>query len=85
MADNESSFDKKLLEVIRLQQNTIGVQKETIEIQQKTINSLKETNSIYSKIVDIKDQTIDKQLQMLQIMELELKELGYPLGDAPIF
>ncbi len=85
MTDNESSFDEKLLEVIRLQQNIIGVQKETINTQQETINTLMETNSIYSKIVDIKDQTIDKQLQMLQLMELKLKELGYPLGDSTIF
>ena len=85
MTNSESSFNEKLLEVIRLQQNTIDVQKETINTQKATINTLVETNSIYSKIVDIKDQTIDKQLQMLQIMELELKELGYPLGDAPIF
>jgi hypothetical protein len=58
---------------------------EVINIKTNTIKILNEAIDIYKEIIEVKDDMIDKQLQILQCMELKLKEFGFELDGSSDF
>jgi uncharacterized coiled-coil protein SlyX len=58
--------------------------KEVIISQRSVITMQSETVITLTEALDLKDQTIDKQSQMLQLLELKLKDLGFSLGESDL-
>jgi hypothetical protein len=81
MTDNLNSLENSLIELINLLERAMKV----IDQQKNLIEDLGSINKNYNEIIKLKDQTIDKQLQMLQLMELKLKDFGIELGESSIF
>lgn len=50
--------------------------------QKNLLKEVMEVNKILEETIRIKDETMDKQLQIIQILELKLKDFGYELGDT---
>jgi hypothetical protein len=64
--------------------NLLERSKEVIKSQSEIINSQLALFKDLETIIEFKDKTIDTQLQMLQTMELKLKEFGINLGDSDL-
>lgn len=81
MDNNQKTLAEQIVDLISLFNDAkkIIVQQKSIIEQQSKINKLKD------QIIETKDQIIDKQLQMLQMMELKLKEFGIIFNDSSIF
>jgi len=80
MSDNNNEINSE--DNISKLMNLLTKCKEVMNIQKTTIKTLNETIDIFNQIIELKDDTIDRQLQMLQLMELKLKEFGVELGST---
>lgn len=68
---------QQILNILNSAKEVITSLNNTIEIQSDTINNL-------NKVISLKDQVIDQQLQMLQLMELKLREFGFKFDASPL-
>jgi ABC-type Na+ transport system ATPase subunit NatA len=71
----ENKFENEIIRLTNLLERSLKV----ADKQKENIEDMIELNRLLNKIIEIKDEIIDKQLQMLQILEIKLKDFGYEL------